>query len=223
MERIPEPELMDDEAQARAYAAADWSEPHDRFVALLRERLPDLDQTGCALDLGCGAADVTIRLAQALPGWSVDGIDGSAAMLRLGRVAVARARLAERITLRLGRLPDTDAPRVCYDLIFSNSLLHHLVEPVVLWEAVQDFARDGADVFVMDLMRPANRDEAQRLTDRYAAGEPEVLRRDFFRSLLAAYTPDEVREQLEIAELLDIEVAVASDRHWIAWGPVIRR
>ncbi|HTY17511.1 MAG TPA: class I SAM-dependent methyltransferase [Myxococcota bacterium] len=223
MERIPEPELMDDEAQARAYADADWSEPHDRFVSLLRARLPDLDQSGCALDLGCGAADITIRLAQALPGWTIDGIDGSAPMLRFGRVAVARARLAERITLRLGQIPRTDAPRVCYDLVLSNSLLHHLSEPLVLWEAVQDFARDGGDVFVMDLLRPSSREEAQRLTDRYAAGEPEILRRDFFRSLLASYTPDEVREQLEIAELVDLEVAVASDRHWIAWGSVIRR
>jgi len=223
MERIPEPELMDDEAQARAYADADWSEPHDRFVSLLRARLPDLDQSGCALDLGCGAADITIRLAQALPGWTIDGIDGSAPMLRFGRVAVARARLAERITLRLGQIPRTDAPRVCYDLVLSNSLLHHLSEPLVLWEAVQDFARDGGDVFVMDLLRPSSREEAQRLTDRYAAGEPEILRRDFFRSLLASYTPDEVREQLKIAELVDLEVAVASDRHWIAWGSVIRR
>ena len=223
MERIPEPELMDDEAQARAYADADWSEPHDRFVSLLRARLPDLDQSGCALDLGCGAADITIRLAQALPGWTIDGIDGSAPMLRFGRVAVARARLAERITLRLGQIPRTDAPRVCYDLVLSNSLLHHLSEPLVLWEAVQDFARDGGDVFVMDLLRPSSREEAQRLTDRYAAGEPEILRRDFFQSLLASYTPDEVREQLEIAELVDLEVAVASDRHWIAWGSVIRR
>ena len=223
MERTPEPELMEDEAQAHAYASTDWSEPHDRFVALLRERLPDLDQSGCALDLGCGAADIAIRLAQALPGWSIDGIDGSAAMLRHGRVAVARARLAERITLRLGHLPHTDAPRVCYDLVFSNSLLHHLAEPLVLWEAVQDFARDGADVFVMDLLRPATREEAQRLTDRHAAGGSEIVRGDFYRSLLAAYTPDEVREQLETAELLDLEIAVVSDRHWIAWGPVLRR
>jgi len=220
MQRIPEPELMDDEAQARAYAAADFSEPHGRFVALLRERLLDLDTEGLALDLGCGPGDVTIRLARALPGWTVDGIDGSAAMLRLGRVAVARAGLSERITLRRGHLPEADAPRVRYDLVFSNSLLHHLTEPLDLWEAVQRFGRARSDVFVMDLLRPASRAEAQALVDRYAAGEPEVLRRDFLNSLLAAYTPDEVREQLDTMELLDVAVEIASDRHWIAWGPV---
>jgi len=220
MQRIPEPELMDDEAQARAYAAADFSEPHDRFVGLLRERLPDLDTEGLALDLGCGPGDVTIRLARALPGWTIDGLDGSAAMLRLGRVAVARAGLVERITLRQGRIPHADPPRIRYDLVFSNSLLHHLAEPLDLWEATQRFGRGRSDLFVMDLLRPASRSEAQRIVDRYAAGEPEVLRRDFLNSLLAAYRPEEVREQLDTMELLDVNVEVASDRHWIAWGPI---
>jgi SAM-dependent methyltransferase len=218
MDRIPEPELMDDEAQAHAYAAADFSEPHERFVALLRERLADLDEKGCALDLGCGPADVTIRLARVLPGWTIDGIDGSAPMLRLGRVAVARARLAERITLRHGRLPDTEPPRVRYDLVLSNSLLHHLADPLVLWGCVRRFARATGAVFVMDLARPASREEAQRLVDRHAAGEPEVLRRDFYNSLLAAYTPEEVRAQLARAGLGALAVEVVSDRHWIACG-----
>ena len=93
MERVAEPELMDDEAQAQAYAAADFAEPHDRFVSLLRETLPALAPRGCALDLGCGPADVTLRFARAFPGWRVDGIDGSAAMLNLGRAAVAASGL----------------------------------------------------------------------------------------------------------------------------------
>lgn len=37
MDRAPEPELMDDAAQAMAYAEADFSEPHGRFIELYRE------------------------------------------------------------------------------------------------------------------------------------------------------------------------------------------
>ena len=65
MQRRPEPELMDDEAQALAYARADFAEPHDRFVALLRERVGA--PAGRALDLGCGPGDVTFRVARAFP------------------------------------------------------------------------------------------------------------------------------------------------------------
>jgi SAM-dependent methyltransferase len=218
MERCPEPELMDDDAQARAYAAADFTEPHNRFAALLLERLPDLPSRGSALDLGCGPADVTMRVARALPQWHIDGVDGSAAMLRYGHAAVVQAGLADRVRLVQIQLPTVTLPRRAYDLVFSNSLLHHLGDPAVLWQSVRSGAPLGAGVFVMDLMRPASRDAAARLVNIYCAGEPEVLRRDFFNSLLAAYRVDEVRQQLRAAELAHLTVAVASDRHLIVWG-----
>jgi hypothetical protein len=63
MERIVEPELMDDEAQARAYAEADFEEPNARFVALYREFVGALPAGAAVLDLGCGPGDITLRLA----------------------------------------------------------------------------------------------------------------------------------------------------------------
>src|SRR5262245_32426106 len=125
MDRIPEPELMDDDAQACAYAHADFAEPHDRCVALLRERFPDLPSVGTGLDLGCGPGDVTLRFARAFPGWSVDGLDASPAMLHYGRIAVTGAGLDDRVSLVHGYLPGARPPLARYDLIFSNSLLHH--------------------------------------------------------------------------------------------------
>jgi SAM-dependent methyltransferase len=218
MERVPEPELMEDDAQARAYAAADFVEPHERCIVLLREGLPRLRREGRALDLGCGPADVTIRFARAFPGWRVAGVDGSAAMLRYGRAAVARAGLADRVALRQVYLPDGSTPGEGYDLILSNSLLHHLTDPQVLWSSVRCCSGDGAHVFVMDLLRPASRVRAQALVAEYAAGEPEVLRRDFFHSLLAAYRVAEVEAQLAAAGLGQLAVRQASDRHLIVWG-----
>ena len=218
MERIPEPELMDDDAQARAYAEADFAEPHNRFVTLLAERLADLPPAGVALDLGCGAADITMRFARAFPLWRVDGLEASHAMLRYGHAAVLRAGLAERVSLTHGYLPDATAPQERYDLVFSNSLLHHLRDPQTLWRCVQRWAGRSGPVFVMDLMRPATRAAADRLAESYAAGEPDVLRRDFLNSLLAAYEVDEVRVQLAAARLTQLHVAVASDRHLIVWG-----
>ena len=53
MKRIPEPELMDEVEQARAYAAADFSEPHQAFVKHFRQRFADYDPKQ-VLDLGCG-------------------------------------------------------------------------------------------------------------------------------------------------------------------------
>ena len=216
MKRVPEPELMERDEQARAYAFADFEEPHARFIDLLLDRLDDLPKRGVALDLGCGPADVSIRLARALPAWSVDGIDGSAAMLHYGQEAVEAAGLRDRVQLVEARLPLAKPPRESYDLIFSNSLLHHLADPMVLWTAISQWPATA--VFVMDLLRPLDSAQAQRLVDEHIAGEPEVLQRDFHRSLFAAYTLEEVRTQLVDASLQHLQIEQVSDRHLIAWA-----
>lgn len=214
MKRIPEPELMTEAEQARAYAAADFAEPHDRVVELCREFVAGGIMPAYVLDLGCGPGDVTIRFARAFPACTVHGVDGSAAMLAEGKRLLGRAPdVAGRVMLLHGLLPGALLPRPSYDMIFSNSLLHHLHDPQVLWESVARFGAPGAAVFVADLMRPGSLDEVDRLVERYAGSEPEVLRRDFRNSLLAAFEPAEVEAQLSAAGLAGLEVRVVSDRH----------
>ncbi len=209
---------MDDPAQARAYAAADFSEPHSRFVALFAARCGPVAPGSKVLDLGCGPADISIRFARAHPGVEVHGVDGAPAMLQEGERLLARAGLAGRVRLVHGVLPGCRPPSPPYDVLISNSLLHHLPDPQVLWQAILCWGRPGGRVFVMDLLRPESRQEALRLVDRYAAGEPEILRRDFFHSLLAAWRPEEVRLQLRRAGLGHLAVERVSDRHLIVYG-----
>jgi len=95
-----------------------------------------------------------------------------------------------------------------------------LPDPQVLWNSVRALAAPGAAVQVMDLMRPETESDASRLVDLYAEGAPEILRDDFYNSLLAAYTIDEVREQLSQAGLGRLRIDAASDRHWIVSGTI---
>ena len=95
-----------------------------------------------------------------------------------------------------------------YDAIVSNSLLHHLHRPAGFWEMIADTGAPGAPVVVMDLFRPADAATAEELVDTYAAGEPEVLRKDFHASLLA----ERVVVAVEVAEL-DGGREVVVDRH----------
>ena len=218
MDRVPEPELMDDDEQALAYSQADFSRPHQHFVELFSEHHSDWTPQGFALDLGCGPADVTVRFARRFEGVHVDGVDGSPAMLRCGQERLAAERLEKRIDLVEGYLPGATLPRERYDVVISNSLLHHLNDPAVVWDAVSSHTAVGGRVFVMDLMRPESRERAEWMREEYSPGEPEVLRRDFFHSLLAAYSPDEVRGQLETAGLGHLTLKPTSDRHFIVFG-----
>lgn len=219
MRRTPEPEeLMDDPAQARAYAEADFSEANNLFIELF-SRLWPAGREGRMLDLGCGPADIPIALADAYRKIEIEAVDGAEAMLVLARAAVAaEAAVSDRITLHQRRLPTTDLPAGHYDALLSNSLLHHLQDPQDLWLTLAHCARPGARVLVMDLKRPDSELAADILVETHALDAPEVLRRDFHNSLLAAYTPDEVRGQLHQAGLDGLEVLEVSDRHLAVMG-----
>ncbi len=213
MERILEKEIMGDEEQATAYAGADFSASNAWFVeqviGAFRDRLRDV------LDLGCGPADVPVRLARALPGVRVTAVDGSAAMLAIARRSIEAAHLGDRVRLVEACLPGVPLPDRSFDAAFSKDMFHHLPDPGVLWSEIRRLARPGAAVAVMDLFRPASPGAAREIVDRVAAREPEVLRTDFYNSLLAAFTPEEVQAQLAEAGLR-LEISCVSDRHmWI--------
>ena len=221
MQRIAEPEeLMNDPAQALAYARADFAEANQLFIDLVTRQAGE-DLHGMLLDLGCGPADIPIALAHRHPGLQIDALDGAPAMLELARKNILDDNIAgERIHLRCSYLPCDDLPPKAYALVVSNSLLHHLGDPMVMWQTVADTAMPGGHVVVMDLARPNSMLAAEALVETYALGEPEVLRRDFHNSLLAAYTIDEVVDQLRAAGLHGLAVTMVSDRHLAVSGRI---
>ena len=221
MKRIPEPELMDTDEQARAYAAADFSTAHQSYVTLFSETFPKRPAKATVLDLGCGPADVTIRFANANPGYTFHAVDGSAAMLNCARQALkSRRRLIQRIKLVGGYIPGVPILRKGYDLILSNSFLHHLHDPKVLWRCIRRHAKTGTLVFITDLFRPASRARAKALVRKYSHAEPPILKRDFYHSLLAAFTAGEIEKQLAAAGLDRLRVQVISDRHLMVCGKI---
>jgi hypothetical protein len=68
------------------------------------------------------------------------------------------------------------------------------------------------------LKRPESITEAGRLRDTYAKDEPEVLRRDFYNSLLAAFEVGEIQAQLQDEGLAGLNVKAVSDRHLVISG-----
>ena len=215
MERVLEPELMDDEAQSVAYAKADFSASNQLFVDGLVRDFPD--RLGAIVDLGCGPGDIDVRLARAAPGASINAVDGSGPMIALAGHAVRAAGLERRITLLHGRLPGLALAGHSADAVISKDLLHHLPDPSVLWSEVVRLVRRGGAVYVMDLVRPSTPDDARRIVEAVAGQEDAILRQDFFNSLCAAFTVDEIREQVRVADL-PLDVAQISDRHMLIKG-----
>lgn len=228
MQRVPEPELMDGQAQVQAYAEADFSAGDaavvERLAALATTAGVELAAPGALLaDLGCGPGNISFRLAERYPEARVVGIDGAPAMLQVAEqrrlalgAAGGRLRFA-RHTLPNAELEQGELAGRCTALV-SNSLLHHLHYPAVLWHTAQALAAPGAFLYLKDLRRPASPDAARDLLALYLPEAPEVLQRDYLASLHAAFTPQEVEAQLAEAGLSRLQVAPLDDRYLEVWG-----
>ena len=83
MKRIPEPEIMSIEEEAKVYALADFASVNQSFADRLLELRPQ--PRGLLIDLGCGPGDILIRIARATQKLYLIGCDGAEAMLRWGK------------------------------------------------------------------------------------------------------------------------------------------
>lgn len=214
MDRIPEPEYMDLPEEAEAYAIADFSDVNQAFA----DRLSELaaDGPALALDLGTGPADIPARVKAARPDWQIVGFDASFAMLQLAQNS--RAGAIWPVLGDAKRLPFSNA---AFDVVFSNSIIHHITDTAPFWSELRRVARPGALVFLRDLARPEDAVAARRVVKTYSGNESMLLQEEFYRSLLAAYTPEELRDQLATAGIRGLLVQMVTDRHLDIVGRLI--
>jgi len=215
MDRVLEPELMNDEQQALAYAKADFSASNQWYVDHLLADYPI--ELGNVLDIGCGPGDVMLRLASALPSVRITAVDGSSAMIELARNAVRSAGLEQRVTPVQGYVPGLPLEERSFDAVLSKDLLHHLPDPMVLWSEARRLGRSGAPLYVMDLVRPESPQAAHDIVETVARDELPILKADFYASLRAAFTLEEARAQVKQSRL-PLDVTRVSDRHMVIKG-----
>lgn len=209
--RVLEVEVMDTPEEARDYDAMDHSTVNRLFVA---DFLAVFCGPGVILDVGAGTAQIPIELCRQRPGSQIVAIDLADNMLTLARENVRRARLEDSI-----RVEKCDAKRLPYPdrtfaAVISNSIVHHIPEPIhVLAEIVRVLQDDGV-IFVRDLARPADNALVEHLVHTYAGDANAHQRQMFDDSLRAALTLDEIRDLVARVGMNPDAVRLTSDRHW---------
>ncbi|MFP4355443.1 MAG: class I SAM-dependent methyltransferase [Phycisphaerae bacterium] len=217
MQRKPEPELMDLPAEAAAYAEADFSRENSAFVEGLCQLARDVETARC-VDLGAGPADIPVRIARTLSGWHITAVDAAGAMLRLARHRIEAESLSHRISLLQADASRTGLDSDSFDVLISNSILHHVADPIDFWHEAARLVRPGGLVFLRDLLRPESEARARELVECYAGQATDLLKEEFYRSLLAAYLPEEIEDQLRRAHLSGLKVRTVTDRHVDVFG-----
>lgn len=218
LSRVLEPEVMDTAEEALDYDTMDHSFVNglfaDQFAELLQGSPYRPAGRWRVLDVGTGTAQIPIEIVRRRSDVDIVAIDLSREMLKLGQRNLERAGVAAAIRLELvdaKRLPD---PSASYDAVISNSIIHHIPEPLHSLREMVRVLRPGGVLFVRDLLRPSDLATLDRLVEQHAAGANPHQRRLFAESLRAALTVEEVASLLQQVGLPVHWVAATSDRHW---------
>jgi ubiquinone/menaquinone biosynthesis C-methylase UbiE len=167
------------------------------------------------IDLGCGPADIPIRLLDRLPNLRLIGIDNTPEMLAIAKSDVDTAGLNDRITLQQSDASNrTNFDAIIADTVISNSFLHHLDDPKSGINVAVDLLKPGGRLFVRDLLRPSSIAQIESLVAQHGQGEPEPSRQLLRQSLHAALTLEESIDMVKDLGIPSDRIRVTSDRHW---------
>jgi ubiquinone/menaquinone biosynthesis C-methylase UbiE len=224
--RVLEPEVMDTPEEARDYDAMDHSAVNALFAA---DFLEVWDGRGPILDVGTGTAQIPIEICRLRAAtdaanrglmtrlWGelkIVAVDLADHMIALAKRNVTLAGFQDHITVAKADAKGFTYPTGHFGAVISNSIIHHIPEPLACFAEMHRVCTPGGTLFVRDLLRPPDADTLRRLVDTYAAGANDHQRSMFADSLHAALTLDEVRELVGRLGYRPETVQQTSDRHW---------
>jgi ubiquinone/menaquinone biosynthesis C-methylase UbiE len=211
MDRILEPEVMDTWLESTAYDAMDFAAVNTVFANDAIELDPYAIKI---LDVGTGTARIPILMCQQRNQYLITGVDLAQSMLIIGQRNVEEAGLNQRIRLERVDSKRMPYPNLEFDMLVSNSLVHHLPDPLSFFKEIKRLVRPGGAILIRDLIRPDNDTIANDLVAQIGSDYDVRQQQLFHDSLKAALTLDEVRSLIDRVGLIQVELSQSSDLHW---------
>ena len=159
--------------------------------ALMLKLIPTTENLNIA-DIGCGPCGYYEQLLNIYPNAVFTGYEASALMLEKAALAVN----PEKVTLVNSFIPDATLPSNSYDIVLSALFLHQLPDSAPCWSSIKQIGKTGAKFYVFDLLRVENSDECWTIVSGMAPNSPSVFQKDFYNTLRAAFTVEEIQQQL---------------------------
>jgi len=181
------------------------SEGTERTERTEKTESPATNSFYCGLDVGTGPGQIPVKILARLPNLHFVALDRSPNMLAQARQNAENAGVASRLSCFVGDAHALPFPDHCFDLVISNSVLHHARSPVELLREIFRVAAPGAPILIRDLRRPARPFLAWHLW-RHGHYYSGLMRQLFNDSVRAAYTLAELHEFLHQTRAPDAQV-----------------
>ena len=171
------------------------TEGTERIEGTEKIEFPATSSFHYSLDVGTGPGQIPVKILARLPKLHFVGLDRSPNMLTQTRQNAETAGVAARLTGLAGDGRSLPFPDHFFDLVISNSVLHHARSPVELLREIFRVAAPGAPILIRDLRRPARPFLEWHLW-RHGRHYNGLMRQLFNDSVRAAYTLEELQEFL---------------------------
>lgn len=223
--RILEPEVMDTVSEAEDYNAMDHSTVNRVFVDDLLAAIDSIhtvsDRPWKIFDAGTGTALIPLELVRRGVPVEITAADLAEEMLVVARRNIVAASNAENRTPNAAAIhlvrADCKAlefPDRTFDVVMSNSIIHHIPDPTQVFHECWRVLRPGGLMYFRDLMRPCDLAELNHHVETYASTANDHGRQMFRDSLHAALTVDEVAGMVAPLGIPRDQISSTSDRHW---------
>ena len=213
MERILEPEVMDDREEAIEYDAMDFTEVNTNFA---KEAVQLAGINARVLDVGTGTARIPIMISQLRPQWQIIAIDLADSMLEIGQKNILNANCQEQIKLEKVDGKNLPYQSEQFDLVISNSLIHHLKDPLPFLREIKRVLKPNGGIFLRDLFRPDSEEIIKRMVREIDPNFSPRQSQLFQDSLRAAFTLAEIADLIQQSGLENVKIYQSSERHWTA-------
>ncbi len=213
LKRVLEPEVMDTEEDAMEYNSIANDEVNKLFIEEVIASASDIAKT--IVDLGTGPAHIPILLAQKNPDYEITGVELAESMITIAKQNINNAGMAKKIKLIKEDIKSTTLENSSFDIVISNSCIHHIHNPIELLSEAKRLVSRGGVIYFKDLLRPQTLEELEAIVVRYASNDTDYQRELFYNSLHAALTLDELNRLSQEAGLLGAKIRQTSDRHWV--------
>jgi len=120
--------------------------------------LSDLPEGSRVLDLGCGAGQVAVRVAEMNPKAEVLGVDLSQSQIALAR---RRGRGLANLSFETGDAMDLRLPEDRFDIVFSMASIKHWPDPIRGLQEMRRVCRPGGRIWVVEADTQSTRQEAR--------------------------------------------------------------
>jgi len=140
-----------------------------RYTEIAKEIATAAPAHAMVLDVGCGPAEILIRLARRSPTLRLTGVDIDAPMIDRARRKAARAGVSPTFVVAdAASLPFEDGS---FDLVVSSFAIHHWPDPHAGLAEIMRVLKPGGKAIIWDIASP------MAIVEAHAAGSHAAARR----------------------------------------------